>query len=246
MLKGKTALITGGSRGLGRAIACDMAKNGADVAIIYAGNHDAANETCKMVTEYGVKSKAYCLDVSDFSKCKETVKDVITEFGKVDILVNSAGITRDALVLSMKEEDFDSVVNINLKGVFNMTKQVYSHMMRKRAGRIINISSVAGIMGNAGQGNYSAAKAGVIGFTKTVAKELSGRGVTVNAIAPGLIETDMAKAMNEKAKEALIEAIPLKRMGKAEEVAALTTFLASDNAGYITGEVIKIDGGLCI
>lgn len=246
MLKGKTALITGASRGIGRAIALKMAENGAHVAIVYAQNAAAADEVRDLAQGFGVTAKTYRCDVADFKGVGGLVKAVIEDFGGIDILINNAGIVRDALVLSMKEEDFDAVVATNLKGAFNLIRHVFSHFAKKRAGRIINISSVSGMMGNAGQANYSAAKAGMIGLTKTVAKELASRNVTCNAIAPGFIETEMTGALPEKTREAALGMIPAKRMGSCEEVAGLALFLASDGASYITGEVIKVDGGLYI
>ena len=246
MLENKTALITGASRGIGRAIALKMAENGAGVAVIYAGNRESAEETCKFAEKFSVKAKAYRCDVADGEAVKACVKQVIEDFGGIDILVNNAGITRDGLVLKMSEEDFSAVIDTNLKGAFHMIKNCYSHFMRKRSGRIINISSVAGIAGNAGQANYASAKAGIIGLTKTVAKELAGRGVTCNAIAPGFIDTDMTKKLGDRAKESVLAAIPMKRPGKPEDVAGLAAFLAGDEASYITGEVIRVDGGLCI
>jgi len=242
MLNGKVALITGGSRGIGKAVALRLAQLGADVAIIYAGNTEKANEVCKLAEEKGVRAKAFNCDVSDFNAAKETVDAVKKEFGTVDILVNNAGITRDGLIMTMKEEDFDSVIDVNLKGAFNMTRHCSSIFLRKRSGKIINVSSVAGVMGNAGQANYSASKAGLIGLTKTVAKELASRGVCCNAIAPGFIKTDMTKDV--ATEEALASAIPLGRVGAPEEVAELIAFLCS--ADYITGQVICIDGGLVI
>lgn len=246
MLKGKTAVVTGGSRGIGKAIALKLAQEGADVAIVYAGNEAAANETREALESYGVKAKAYRCDVSDDAQTKALVDAVLADFGGIDILVNNAGIVRDGLLLSMKEEDFDAVLDTNLKGAFHMIKHTYRNFMKKRGGRIINIASVSGIIGNPGQANYSAAKAGLIGLTKATAKELAGRNVTCNAIAPGFIETDMTAGLPEKAKEAAVGAIPLKRMGKPEDIAELAAFLAGDGAGYLTGEVIKIDGGLCM
>lgn len=246
MLKGKTALVTGASRGLGRAIALHMARAGANVAVVYAGNQAAAADTAVRIRELGVKAEAYRCDVADFEATKALTEAVIAEFGGIDILVNNAGIVRDSLVLSMKEQDFDAVVNTSLKGAFNMIRHTYQHFMKKRAGRIINISSIAGIMGNAGQANYASAKAGVIGLTKSVARELAARGVTCNAIAPGFIKTDMTDALPEKVKERALEAIPVRRMGAPDDVAALAVFLAGDGAGYITGEVIRVDGGLCM
>jgi 3-oxoacyl-[acyl-carrier protein] reductase len=246
MLKGKTALVTGASRGLGRAIALHMAQAGANVAVVYAGNQAAAADTVERIRELGAKAGAYRCDVADFEATKALTEAVIAEFGGIDILVNNAGIVRDGLVLSMKEQDFDAVVDTSLKGAFNMIKHTYQHFMKKRAGRIINISSIAGIMGNAGQANYASAKAGIIGLTKSVARELAARGVTCNAIAPGFIETDMTDALPEKVQERALEAIPVRRMGAPGDVAALAVFLAGDSAGYITGEVIRVDGGLCM
>ena len=242
----KTSVVTGASRGIGRAIALKFAQNNINVAVIYAGNEDSANETIKEAKALGVNAQCYKCDVSDFESTKSTIATIIEEFNGIDILVNNAGITKDKLILQMSEDDFDSVVSINLKGAFNLTKHCYSHFMKKRRGRIINISSVSGIMGNVGQANYSAAKAGLIGLTKTTAKELAGRNITCNAIAPGFIKTDMTGGLPEKVIELAMQSIPLKRMGESEEVAELALFLASEKAAYITGEVIKIDGGLCI
>ncbi len=242
MLKGKTVIVTGGSRGIGRAICEGFAKKGADIAIVYAGNDEAAKETLQRVCAYGVECAIYRCNVAEIAECEMTVKKIIEDFGGVDILVNNAGVTRDKLVLQMDEIDFDAVVDINLKGSFNMIKQCYRHFMKKRAGKIINISSVSGLMGNAGQANYSASKAGLVGLTKSIAKELAGRNVCCNAIAPGFIETDMT--LDFKDNKDVLEAIPLKRMGKADEVAELAVFLAE--ADYITGEVIRIDGGIAM
>jgi 3-oxoacyl-[acyl-carrier protein] reductase len=246
MLNSITALITGASRGIGRAIAINMAKNKANIAIIYAGNEEKARETCDICLSFGVNAKIYTCDVSDFDKTKELIANVISDFGGIDILVNNAGNVKDGLVLSMTKDDFNSVIDTNLKGAFNMIKHTYSHFMKKRSGRIINITSVSGIMGNAGQANYSSAKAGMIGLTKSVAKELAARGVTSNAIAPGFIETDMTNALSDKVKEYANNTIPMKKMGSPDDIANLAVFLASDLAGYITGEVIKVDGGLCM
>ena len=246
MLKGKVAVVTGGSRGIGRAIALEMAKAGADVAVIYAGSTEKANETVEMIEKLGRKAKAYICNVANFDECETTIKQVVSDFGHIDILVNNAGITKDGLTLSMKEADFEQVIDINLKGSFNMIKQVYSLFMKQRAGRIINISSVSGLMGNAGQANYSASKAGIVGLTKTVAKELALRNVTCNAIAPGFIETDMTDKLSDKVKASAVEAIPMKKMGKPEDIAHMAVFLASDNAGYITGETIRVDGGIAM
>jgi len=246
MLKGKTALITGASRGIGREIAINMAKSGADIAIVYAGNEDAAAKALSEIVPLGVKVKTYKCDVADFLATKELVQSVISDFGSIDILVNNAGIVRDGLILQMSEEDFDSVIDTNLKGAFNMIKHTYSHFMKKRSGRIINITSIIGLSGNSGQANYASAKAGLIGLTKSTAKELAQRGITCNAIAPGFISTDMTDKLNEKLKDNILASIPMKKLGTPSDVANMAVFLASDNAGYITGEVIKIDGGLYI
>ncbi len=246
MLKGKTAVITGASRGIGKVIALKFAENGADVAILYGGSEQAAQEVARTAEKFGVKAIPYQCDVSDFEKAKAVCEQIFSDFGKVDILVNNAGITKDASLLQMKEDDFDRVIAVNLKGAFNFLKFLSRHIMKSPAGRIINISSVSGLMGNAGQANYSAAKAGLIGLTKTAAKELAGRNVTCNAIAPGFIETDMTADLPQAVKERLMTAIPLKRMGAAEDVASLALFLASNQAAYITGEVIRVDGGICM
>ncbi len=246
MLNGRTAVVTGGGRGIGAAICLAFAKAGADIAIIYAGNESAANETKQNVIALGVKCEAYKCNVASHDETKSTVASIIKEFGGIDILVNNAGVTKDGLIMAMKEQDFDSVLDVNLKGAFNMTKHVTSHLIKKRYGRIVNITSVSGICGIAGQANYSAAKAGLIGLTKATAKELGARGVTVNAVAPGFIETDMTSSLSENIKETVLSSTALKRMGSASEVANLVLFLASDSASYITGEVIRIDGGLAI
>ena len=244
MLKNKVAVVTGGSRGIGRAICEAFCKNGADVAFLDAGSMDVAEETVAYLSQFGTKVKAYQCDISDFTKTAEVFKEIIAEFGTVDILVNNAGITRDKLLLAMKPEEFSSVIDINLVGAYNTVKQVYPVMIRKRSGKIINISSVSGIMGNAGQTNYSASKAGVIGFTKSVAKEVASRGVCCNAVAPGFVSTPMTTAFAEN--EALISSIPMQRFAQPEEIANLVLFLSSDMANYITGEVIRIDGGLAM
>lgn len=244
MLSEKVALITGASRGIGRAIAQKFAKEGAYIAAIYCGSEQKALELKDEIEKNGGKINIYKCDVSNFAECESTVKKVIEDFGGVDILVNNAGITNDKLVLQMGEDDFDSVIGTNLKGAFNMIKHCYRNFMKKKYGKIINISSVAGLIGNAGQANYSSAKAGIIGLTKTVAKELASRNVCCNAIAPGFIKTDMTEAFQEN--DAVKSAIPLKRMGSADEVANLAAFLADDVSDYITGEVIRIDGGLAM
>ena len=244
LLDGKTALVTGASRGIGRAIALRLAAEGASVAINYAGNTAKAEETKAAIEAAGGKAALFQADVSDSAQVEQMVAAVTEEFGTIDILVNNAGITRDGLLMRMKEEDFDAVLDTNLKGIFQVTKAVSKLMMKKRAGRIVNMASVVGIMGNAGQTNYAAAKAGVIGFTKSAAREFAARGITVNAVAPGFIATDMTAAMPEKAKEATLAAIPLRRMGEPEDVANAVAFLVSDQASYITGQVVKVDGGM--
>lgn len=244
MLNGKVALVTGASRGIGRAIARALAENGADVAVIYAGQREKAEALCEELRAMGVRSNSYQCNVADFDAVKETVAAVTKDLGGVDILVNNAGITRDGLVYSMKEEDFDAVIDVNLKGAFNFIKHCYPGFVRKRAGKIINISSVSGIMGNGGQANYSASKAGIIGLTKAVARELAGRGICVNAVAPGFIDTDMTEKIDKN--NALLNQIPLGRTGSPEDVAAAVLFLAGDGGNYITGEVIRVDGGLAI
>ncbi len=245
-LENMTAVVTGGSRGIGHAIALAMAQEGANVAILYAGNREAAEQTEQEIAQIGGKVRAYQCDVSSFEQTETITKQILEEFGQVDILVNNAGIVRDGFLLSMKEEAFDAVIDTNLKGAFHMIRHLYSHMMRKRSGRIINISSIVGLTGNAAQANYAAAKAGVIGLTKSTAKELAGRGVTCNAIAPGYIQSDMTDAMPEKAKEAIASQIPMKRTGLPQDVANLAVFLAGPGASYITGEVIRVDGGLAM
>lgn len=244
MLNGKTAVITGASRGIGAAIALKLAQEGANIAVIYNGSEEKANAVVEKAKSHGVKAIAYRCNVADFDACGELVKQIAEDFGTFEILVNNAGINRDMLMLQMKEDDFDSVVDINLKGAFNMIRHSYRQFMKQRYGKIINVTSVAGVMGNAGQTNYAASKAGLIGLTKSVAKELAGRNVCCNAIAPGFVETDMTERFKENPETT--NAIPLKRMGKPEEVAALAAFLADSASDYITGEVIRIDGGLAM
>ena len=244
--KNKTALITGGSRGIGLAIAKRLASEGADIAIVYYGSPEEGESAKAAVAEYGVRVETYICDISDFEQSKEAVDRVTAEFGGVDFLINNAGITRDNLVLKMGEADFDAVLDVNLKGTFNMIKHTYKQFMKKRAGRIVSTSSIVGIIGNSGQANYSASKAGIIGLTKSVARELAGRGATVNAVAPGYIGTEMTEVLPEKIKEAMKEQIPAKRIGTPEDVAGVVAFLCSDEASYVTGEVIRVDGGLAI
>ena len=244
MLSGKTAVVTGASRGIGRAIAEKLAAEGAFVVINYNGSKEAAETVLAGIRAAGGDGCVMQCNVSDFAACEAWMKEILALYGKIDILVNNAGITRDGLMLRMKDEDFDAVLDTNLKGAFNMIRACYSGFIRKKSGRIINISSVSGIMGNAGQANYSASKAGVIGLTKSVARELASRGITCNAVAPGFIQTDMTENLGDN--NPLLNSIPLGRMGKPEDIAAAVAFLASDSAAYITGEVLKVDGGLAI
>ena len=244
LLDGKVALVTGASRGIGRAIALKLAAEGAKVAINYAGNTAKAEEVKAEIEKNGGQAILVQADVADSAAVEAMVNATVEAFGQIDILVNNAGITRDGLMMRMKDEDFDAVINTNLKGVFYCTKLVSKLMMKKRSGRIINMASVVGLMGNAGQTNYAAAKAGVIGFSKSAAKELAARGITVNMVAPGFIDTDMTAAMTDKAKEMTLTGIPLNRMGTPEDVASAVAFLVSDNASYITGQVINVDGGM--
>ncbi len=244
LLEGKTALVTGASRGIGRAIAETLAAQGAKVAINYAGNVKAAEEAKAAIEAAGGEAILVKADVSDPAAVQEMISTVTEAFGQIDILVNNAGITRDGLLMRMKDEDWDAVISTNLKGVYNCTKAVTKLMMKKRYGRIVNMTSVVGITGNAGQTNYSAAKAGVIGFSKSAAKELSSRGITVNMVAPGFIDTDMTAVLPEKVKEEMAAGIPLGRIGKAQDVANAVLFLVSDQASYITGQVVNVDGGM--
>lgn len=244
MLEGKTALVTGASRGIGREIALTLAKNGAFVIVNYNGSAQQAGEVVKAIREAGGDAAAMQCNVSDFAESEKLVKNVIAQYGRVDILVNNAGITRDNLIMRMTEEDYDAVLNTNLKGAFNMIRHLSRFFLKQRSGKIINISSVSGIMGNAGQANYSASKAGLIGLTKSLARELASRNVCVNAIAPGLIETEMTDVLSEEAKENLKRLVPLGRMGRPQDVANMVLFLAGDNADYITGQVFHVDGGM--
>lgn len=243
-LTGKTAIVTGGSRGIGRAASIALAKAGANVAIIYAGNTKAAEETKQLVEGCGVRAALFQCDVADEASVTSMVKSVKKDFGSIDILVNNAGITRDGLLMIMKEEDWDAVLKTNLTGVYRCTKAVSRIMMKQKAGSIINLTSVVGETGNAGQANYAAAKAGVIGFTKAVAKELASRNIRCNAVAPGYVETDMTAFLTEEGKEAMLKTIPLGRPASADDVAQAILFLASDEASYITGQVLNVDGGM--
>lgn len=247
MLNGKTALVTGGARGIGAAICRKLASLGADIAIVDLTVTEQAQalETA-IAAEYGVRAKAYACNVGDAEQCKATVKQVIADLGNVTILVNNAGITRDGLILGMKEADFDAVINTNLKGTFNMTQACYRPFMKQKYGKIINLGSVSGLLGTAGQANYAASKAGVMALTKVTARELASRGVTCNAIAPGFIATDMTKEISDEATQNYLASIPAGRAGQPEDVANLAAFLASPESDYITGTVIRIDGGLAI
>ncbi|AKL95511.1 3-oxoacyl-[acyl-carrier-protein] reductase FabG [Clostridium aceticum] len=245
-LKGKNAIVTGGSRGIGKAIALGLAEHGANVMINYTSNKEAADEVVKEIEAYGVKGLAIQCNVTNSDDIKKMVDLAEENFDTIDILVNNAGITKDNLLLRMKEEEWQQVMDVNLKGVFLCTKAIIRKMMKQKQGKIINISSVVGVVGNAGQANYAASKAGVIGFTKSIAREVASKNIHVNAIAPGFIDTDMTAVLTEDVKSALIEGIPLKRYGKPEDIAALVAFLSSDLSNYITGQVINVDGGMAI
>lgn len=244
ILMGKNAVVTGASRGLGRSIALKLAELGANVILNYRSSANSVEEVVKAIEEKGVKALAVQGDVSSFEDAKKIIDAAVENFGSIDVLVNNAGITKDGLLMRMKEEDFDNVIEVNLKGVFNCTRHAVPIMMKQRSGRIINISSVVGLAGNAGQANYAAAKAGIIGLTKSTAKEIASRGITVNAIAPGFIQTDMTDVLSDKVKETIMSNIPLKKLGEPEDVAETTAFLASPAAKYITGQVISVDGGM--
>ncbi|MBU5311510.1 3-oxoacyl-[acyl-carrier-protein] reductase [Tissierella carlieri] len=243
-LNNKVALITGGSRGIGKEIALELAKNGVNIAITYANNLQKAKEVLDDIKSYEVKAVAIKANVSVEEDVLQMIKTIEDELGTIDILVNNAGVTKDNLIIRMKEEDWDEVIDVNLKGTFLCTKAVSRIMMKKKYGKIINITSVVGIMGNAGQGNYSASKAGVIGFTKSMARELASRGIRVNAIAPGFIETDMTDVLKDEIKEAMLKSIPLNSFGNPKDIANLVVFLASEKSDYITGQVINVDGGM--
>ncbi|MDL4840029.1 3-oxoacyl-[acyl-carrier-protein] reductase [Aquibacillus rhizosphaerae] len=244
MLQGKAALVTGASRGIGRAIALELASQGAKVAVNFSGNEQKAHEVVEEIENLGATAIKIKANVAKESEVKDMIKQVVSEFGSLDILVNNAGITRDNLLMRMKEEEFDEVIQTNLKGVFLCTKGVTRQMMKQRSGRIINIASVVGVSGNPGQANYVAAKAGVIGMTKSNAKELASRNILVNAIAPGFIETDMTDQLTDEQRAGMLELIPLDKLGKGEDVARVARFLASEDANYITGQTIHVDGGM--
>mgnify|MGYP000790534344 CR=1 FL=1 len=245
-LNGKTALVTGASRGIGRAIALRLAEDGANVAVIYAGSADKAEAVVNEITALGVNAKAYRCNVADSAAVNETVKAVTNDLGKIDILVNNAGVTRDNLILRLSEEDFDTVLNANLKGAFLCCKEAARRMVRQRYGRIVNLSSVVGLRGNAGQTNYSASKAGLIGLTKSLAKELASRNVTVNAVAPGFIATDMTAALPEAVRTEMCKTIPEGRVGQPEDVANAVAFFAAEQSSYLTGQVLCVDGGMAM
>jgi 3-oxoacyl-[acyl-carrier protein] reductase len=240
----RVAIVTGAARGIGRAIALELGRRGASIIVNYHHNTDAANEVVTAIQAAGGTARAFQADVSNYAQAEALIKEAVDSFGRLDILINNAGITRDMVIMMMSEEDWDLVITTNLKSAFNCSKAAVRHMMRKRYGRIINVSSVAGIAGNAGQTNYSASKAGLIGFTKALAREVAARNITVNAVAPGFIPTDLTESVPQEIKDASLEAIPLKRWGTPEEVAYAVAFLASDEAAYITGQVLSIDGGL--
>ena len=245
-LQGKCALVTGGSRGIGRAVCLELARQGARVAVNYAGNAAAAEETVKACEALGAEAFAIQADVADAAASEAMVKEVLARFGRLDILVNNAGVTRDGLMPMMKEADWDAVLDTNLKGAFHCMKAVYRPMMKQKYGRIVNLSSIVGLRGNAGQANYAASKAGLIGLTKSMAKELAARNVTVNAVAPGFIDTDMTAALPEKAREAMLTTIPMGRLGQAEDVAKAVAFFAGDTSAYVTGQVLCVDGGMAV
>ena len=242
--EGKVVLVTGASRGIGRAIALALAAEGADVAVNYAGSEAAAKEVAAEIEAMGRKAFVIQADIASTEASTAMIDAVVKEFGRIDVLVNNAGITRDGLLMRMKEEDWDAVITTNLKGVFSCTKAAIKYMMKQKSGKIVNISSIVGVMGNAGQANYCAAKAGVIGFTKATAKEVAARGIRVNAIAPGFIKTDMTSVLPEKVVEAMLAGIPLNRLGETEDIAKAVLFLASSDANYITGQTLHVDGGM--
>ena len=242
----KIVLVTGAGRGIGASIARRFASEGAEVIVNYSGNDEAAQKTVDEITATGGQSQKYKCSVNDSESVKVMIDEIIKEFGRIDILVNNAGITKDGLMLRMTDEDFDRVIDVNLKGTFNCTKYVSKYMLKQKSGKIINISSVVGLSGNAGQVNYSASKAGIIGITKSAAKELSSRGITVNAVAPGYVDTDMTKVLSDNIRNEILKNIPLQRMGNVEDISNCVAFLASEDASYITGQVISVDGGMNI
>ncbi len=240
----KVAVITCGTRGIGKQIAISLAKNGYDIATNYRTENDDLKNLVEKIKEIGVNVFTYKCDVSDFSSSEEFIKNIISQFGKIDVLINNAGITKDGLLIRMKKEDFENVIDVNLVGTFNITRNVIPHMIKAKTGRIVNISSVVGVSGNAGQTNYSASKAGIIGFTKSLAKEVASRNITVNAVAPGFIQTQMTEVLKDEVKEEILKQIPLKRLGTTDDVANVVKFLVSEESSYITGQVINIDGGM--
>ena len=242
----KIVLVTGAGRGIGASIAKRFASEGAEVIVNYSGNDEAAQKTVDEITATGGQAQKYKCSVNDSESVKVMIDEIIKEFGRIDILVNNAGITKDGLMLRMTVEDFDRVIDVNLKGTFNCTKYVSKYMLKQKSGKIINISSVVGLSGNAGQVNYSASKAGIIGITKSAAKELSSRGITVNAVAPGYVDTDMTKVLSDNIRNEILKNIPLQRMGNVEDISNCVAFLASEDASYITGQVISVDGGMHI
>ena len=244
MSENKVALITGATRGIGKEIALELAANGFDIAVNYRSKQDGMEELKKEIEKNNVRCEFVKADVANFEDCESMVKETIEKFGKIDVLGNNAGITKDGLIMRMKKEDFDSVIDVNLTGTFNVTRNVIPYMLKQRSGRIINVSSVVGVAGNAGQTNYSASKAGIIGFTKSLAKEVASRNILVNAIAPGFIDTDMTSVLSDAVKEGINAQIPLKRMGTPREVAKVVKFLSSEDSSYVTGQVINIDGGM--
>lgn len=245
-LSGRIALVTGASRGIGRGIAKKLASLGATVLVNYNGSEEKARAVAAEIVESGGRAQCIGCDVSDHAACGRMVEEIIREYGRVDILVNNAGVTRDNLIMRMSEEDYDKVLDTNLKGAFNTIRHLSRYFLKQRSGKIVNISSVSGVLGNAGQANYSASKAGLIGLTKSVARELASRGICVNAVAPGFIDTDMTQALSEKAREQAVAAVPMGRMGSTEDVAETVAFLAGDRSNYITGQVICVDGGMAI
>ena len=240
----KVAFVTGATRGIGKQIAITFAQNGYDIAINYRTEKEKLKKTKEEIEKYNVNFLAVQGDVSNFEDCERFTQEIIEKYGKIDVLVNNAGITKDTLIMRMKKEDFENVIDVNLVGTFNVTKNVITHMIKARSGRIVNISSVVGISGNAGQTNYAASKAGIIGFTKSLAKEVGSRGILVNAVAPGFIQTQMTEVLKDETKEEIAKTIPLKRMGTVQDVANVVKFLASEESSYITGQVIHVDGGM--